>query len=125
MPNTQAEIALAIRNLKTKKVPGTDGLPADFYKIFYGKIKDFLFDPFTEILEKGELHLSARWGIIALLEKTGRKRLFIKNWRPISLLNTDYKILAKIIAGRLQSAVMEFISETQTGLIKGRLLGEN
>ena len=97
------------------KPPGTDGLPADFYKMFYRQIKDFLYELYSEILQDRKLHLSARRGVISLLEKIDRDRLEIKNWRPISLLNTDYKILAKITAERLQSAVTEYISDTQTG----------
>jgi hypothetical protein len=49
----------------------------------------------------------------------------LKNWRPISLLNTDYKILAKLFANRLQKVISSCVSEDQSGYIKGRYIGEN
>ena len=49
----------------------------------------------------------------------------MKNWRPISILNTDYKILAKCLAQRLKKVLSEIISCDQTGFMKGRFIGEN
>ena len=50
---------------------------------------------------------------------------FIKNWRPITLLNADYKIAAKAIANRIKKTLPKVINENQTGFIKGRFIGEN
>ena len=49
----------------------------------------------------------------------------MKNWRPLSLLNTDYKILTKALASRLQAVIPELVSPNQTGYIKGRYIGDN
>ena len=51
--------------------------------------------------EKGQLHLSARQGIINLIPKKGRDPIYLKNWRPITLLNPDFKILVKDLAKRI------------------------
>ena len=124
-PITEKEISLALSQLKANKSPGVDGLPAEFYKVFWPKLKNFFVDLIQEICEVGELHSSAKRGIISLLEKPEKNPLKIENWRPISLLCVDYKIFSKIIALRLQNVLPEIIHESQTGFMKGRNIGEN
>ena len=63
--------------------------------------------------------------VITLLPKKDKDPLFIKNHRPITLLNTDYKIIAKVMANRLKSFLHEIIHEDQTGFMKGRNTGNN
>ena len=63
--------------------------------------------------------------IITLFPKKNKNQLILKNWRPISLLNTDYKILAKILANRLKHVLESIISCDQTGFITNRYIGEN
>ena len=89
------EIGNAVKNMKNNKVPGTDGFPAEWYKMFWGKIKKLLHEVYLEALNDGELHLTAKRGVIALLEKIGCDILSLKSWRPITLLNVDYKIYSK------------------------------
>jgi len=60
-----------------------------------------------------------------LLPKSRKDVLSINNWRPISLLNVDYKIAAKCIGNRVKKVITSTISEEQTGFIKGRYIGEN
>ena len=61
-----------------------------------------------------------RKGIITLLFKKGDCKE-LRNWRPITLLNCDYKIIAAVLAARVQEVVGEIVHENQTGYIKGRL----
>ena len=122
---TMDEISKAIKDLKSDKCPGTDALPANFYKMFHGKLKQFWFDLYTEIVNDGIMHLSARRAIISLLEKSDRNPLKIKSWRPLSLQNTDCKIFSKILATRLQSVMGDIIHPSQTGFMKGRYIGQN
>ena len=72
----------------------------------------------------GSLGQDVNRGIIKLLPKDGDKTL-IRNWRPITLLNVSYKILAKIMALRLVNILPKFVNSTQTGFIKGRYILEN
>ena len=113
-----------IRQMKTNKTPGSDGLPTEFYKPFWVHIKDILLKSLNEAYEKGELSYSQRRGIIKLLYKKNDKTL-LNNWRPISLLNTGYKILAHVLANRLKNVIEKLINTDQTGYIKGRFIGQN
>jgi hypothetical protein len=70
-------------------------------------------------LRKGILSRSQRKGIIVLLYKKGDSEL-LKNWRPISLLNIDYKIMTKVLSQRLRSVMPYIINEDQTGAVPGR-----
>ena len=76
-------------------------------------------------IQKGQLTLGQRRGLITLIPKKDKNRIFLKNWRPITLLNSDYKILAKALANRLCTFLPDIISEDQTGYIKGRFIGCN
>ncbi len=55
----------------------------------------------------------------------GKNRLYLKNWTPISLLNTEYKVIAKILATRLQTILPDVINDDQSGYRKGRYIGHN
>ena len=63
--------------------------------------------------------------IINLIPKKDKDLIFLKNWRPVSLLNTDYKILTKALASRLKKVIGHLIHEDQVGYIKGRFIGES
>ena len=91
-----AEIETAIRKMASGKTPGEDGLGIEFYKAFKEQLCPFLLLLYNKILEKGVLPLSMCKAIISLLQKTGKDPLSMGNYRPISLLNCDYKILAQI-----------------------------
>ena len=75
-------------------------------------------------MNKGKLTPSQRQSVIRLIEKKGKDREMIKNWRPISLMKVDTKIIAKAIANRLKSTVQEIIGMEQTGFLKNRYIGE-
>ena len=111
--------------MKNGKSPGTDGLTSDFYKFFWIDIKHLVLDSLNYAYEKGELSIDQKRGIITLTPKKDKPRLLIKNWRPISLLNTDYKLLTKCLSGRLQTVLPDIIDHDQTGFLKGRYIGEN
>ncbi len=70
-------------------------------------------------MTKGELCIEQKQGIITLLPKKGKNRLYLNNWRPISLLNNHYK------ATRLQAVLANIINADQSGYLKGRYIGHN
>ena len=75
--------------------------------------------------KKGELSVTQRHGKITCIPKEGKSRQFLKNWRPISLLNVVYKIASGVIAKRLKSVISKIIDNDQTGFLEGRYIGEN
>ncbi len=124
-PLTLAECSQALKAMKNGKTPGTDGFGSDMYTFFWQDIKYLVHDSINYAYEHGHLSIDQRRGIITLTPKHGKDRTHLKNWRPISLLNTDYKIMAKAIAARIKQKLPLIIHTDQTGFIKGRYIGEN
>ena len=78
----------------------------------------------NEAYSKGELSSSQKQGVITLIEKEGKDAMYIQNYRPITLLNVDYKILSKVLATRIKKVLGEIIHFDQVGYIKDRNIGE-
>ncbi len=98
LPISEIEILTSLKQLHNAKTPGTDCLPPDFYKLFWLDIKALLIHSIVYAIATGELSIEQKRGIITLLPKKDKSRHFLKDWTPIYLLNTDFKILAKLIA---------------------------
>ena len=120
-----AECAQALKDMKNGKSPGTDGFGCEWYTFCWPDIKHLVHESICYAYHNGRLSIDQCRGIITLTPKPGKDRSLLKNWRPISLLNTDYKIIAKILAGRLKLSLPKLIHPDQTGFIKGRYIGEN
>ena len=69
--------------------------------------------------------LRQRRALLMLIPKGNKDKRLLKNWRPISLLNVDYKIMAKALATRIQKVISSVINSDQVGYIKGRYIGDN
>ena len=85
-----------------EKAPGTDGLPCEFYKAFWNDFAEILVNTLNHSFETRMLSISQRRGIVKLIPKKDADLKLIKNWRPITLLNCDYKIATKAIASRIK-----------------------
>ena len=83
-----------------------------------------MFEVYQFAADNGSLGDKINQGLIKLLPKDGDK-LQVKNWRPITLLNISYKVIAKLLANRIAKVLDSIISVTQTGFIKGRFILEN
>ena len=81
-------------------------------------------DSVLEAKEKGHLSISQRQAIIKLIERKDRDKRFIKNWRPISLLNVNLKIISKALSEKLK-VLPDLISSKQTTYVKNRHIGES
>ena len=88
---------------------GVDGLTAEFYKKFWEELADSFLEMCDRALAVGHLPNTGRAGILSLLEKPGKPKQFIKNWRPLTLLTVDNKIITKTIASRLQPIVHKYV----------------
>ena len=100
-PLIMDEITNAVKEMSRNKSPGTSGFQVNIYGMFWSRLKKPLFEAFSHAQVLGILNVSARQGLISLIPKKDRNLDYVKNWRPIILLNTDYKILAKVIANRI------------------------
>ena len=121
---TIEECYKVLKDMKLNKSPGSDGFTPEFYLYFWNDIKHVMINSFKESFKNGKLSDSQKLGIITCLPKTGKDKLFIKNWRPISLLNIDYKILSGVIANRMKTYLDPLISKCQKGFVSGRYIGE-
>ena len=99
------------------KTPGSNGLPAEFYKTIWKELSSLLINVLNSAYDTGTLSITQRRGIIKLIPRKDSEPHFIKNWRPLSLLNCDYKIAAKAIANRIKFVISKLISNNQTGFI--------
>ena len=115
----------ALKSMVTDKSPGTDGLPCEFYKVFWNDVAEILIHSFNYSYEIGKLSISQRRGIIKLIPKKDANLNSIKNWRPLTLLNCDYKIATKAIASCIRTFLPKLVSDDQTSFIRDRLIGEN
>lgn len=121
---TSDECEIALKNMKLNKSPGADGLTAEFYSYFWNLLGKLITDVLNEGFTKSELSVSQRTGILSLLYKKGDPTN-LENWRPISLLNVDYKIAARVLANRIQKVINKIVSLDQQGYIKNRFIGYN
>ena len=124
-PITHAEIMEALKKQKNGKAPGPDGLPAEYYK----EPEEVLFQPFKKLLEyvEEEGKLPATWteATISLIHKENTEGKEIQNYRPISLLNVDYKIYATILATRMKRILIHLIHQDQSGFLPKRHMKNN
>lgn len=124
-PITVHECEAILNTFKCNKSPGTDGFQMEFYKYFWKEISELIIDSLNESIQKHKLSIDQRKSIITLVPKKDKDRTVLKNWRPISLLNFDYKILSKVLARRIKKFLPQIVDTDQTGYIENRFIGEN
>jgi len=121
---TVRDILDAIKALPKGKAPGHDGVPMEFFHEYAEEVAPTLLQAFAAMLNSGATSASINKGLITLIPKTG-DRARLNNWRPIILLGSIYKILAKTLTGRIQSALTHIIRPNQTGFVEGRSILDN
>ena len=118
------EITTALNGFAAGKTPGPDGLPKEFYAKFWDILSPHLLDLYNFSFEFGCFSESMQSSITRLIYKKGERKS-LKNWRPISLLNVDYKIASKALANRLLKVLPRIIHSNQTCSVPGRTIFEN
>ena len=124
-PLTLDELYNSLKVMNIGAVLGEDGLTVNFYITFWDLVKDFLYASYLHAFDTGFLSITQRRGLIRLLPKKDKNPLFVSSWRPISLLNVDYKILTKLFARRLSKFLPNLVHKDQKGFIAGRSIHEN
>ena len=124
-PLSLSELHVALKKMKKGKTPGSNGFSADFFKHFWDFLGPFLFSAWLEKFNEHKNLNSHNESIITLIPKAGVPSDLQKGWRPISLLNVDFKIVSAAVANRLKNVIHQLISPSQTAYIQGRFIGEN
>ena len=118
------ELFVALKGLQTGKSPGSDGLSTGFYLCFWEDLGKSLLSVLNESFHAGSLAESQYEGLLRLIHKKDDRHL-LKNWRLISLLNTDYKLASKIITERLKKVMASIVHQDQSCGVLGRSIFSN
>ena len=122
---TKEEFLLALRDMENNKSPGPDGLTKEFYSAF----SSILLAPLVEVADlafkEGHLSDSQKLSYITLICKDLDNATNVKNYRPISLLNYDYKLISKVITNRVKNVLEHIIHPDQTCTVPGRTIFDN
>ena len=123
---TECEVRDALKQVGLNKSPGLDGLPYEVYLRMSHMFVPILTDMFNHWFAQGAIPGSVTKGVITLLKKGGRHVWEgLDDYRPITLLNTELKILARVLANRLQLVISDLIGPEQTYAVKGRSIQDN
>ena len=122
---TGHKLAKAAKELANQKTPGLDRLPVDFYKMFWPKISQSFHQMVMKVYDEKRLLLTATIGVINLIPKLEKDARKLANLRPISILNSDFKIIEKTIDNQMMPALHDIINKNQKGFMPGRRLAAN
>lgn len=124
-PITLEELRNALGSMKKGKSPGWDGIPPELYLVFWDILGPPLLDMINTAIDKGAFNSGVNTAIITLLLKPNKDPSQCGNYRPLSLLNGDVKLFAKVLASRLEGFLTKLVHNDQTGFIKSRLASDN
>ena len=122
---TTKEALSTLKNMQNDKSPGSDGYSSEFFKFFWKDLGNFLVQSINYAFSIGNLSTTQKEGVITCIPKGNKSKKYLKNWRPISLLNVVYKIASGCIAKRIRIILDKIISPDQTGYMSGRSTADN
>ena len=114
---TLEECKEVLKTFSSGKSPGEDGFTWEFYNCFFDLLSEDLINCYNAAYREGEMSISQRRGTITLVPKEDSNLLHLTNWRPITLLNLDYKIASKAIAKRFERVLKRLINTCRSNWI--------
>ena len=109
-----------LSSIGSNKSPRNHGLSQEFYTCFFDEIHNYLLESLNYSFSHGQLSHSQCQAMITLTERKGKDKRFLKNWRPISLINVDAKIASRCLALRIRNVLSSLIHSDQTTNVKDR-----
>lgn len=119
------ELTEALKNMAKGKSPGPDGIPTEVYSKYQDLLLPVLLDKYNTILTEIALPDSFYDATIVVILKPDKDPEDYELYRPISLLNTDYKLMTKMLTTRLNTVIHSLIHPDQTGFLPGKSTTEN
>ena len=124
-PITALEIEEALKRAPEAKSPGIDSLSNEMLLKFWPELKDIFMAALNESFKTGLLTTSQRKALVTLIPKGDPNSDMLKQFRGISLLCCDFKLISSVLTNRMKRVIGNLIDEEQTGFIKGRQISEN
>ena len=121
---TLNELSAALDKANLASAPGSTGLSFSFYKHFWPYLGVPVLNSANYSFKVMSLPIQQRLGVISVIPKGDKPREFLKNWRPITLLNSTYKLISSSIAARINKFLPDIIGSDQNGFVRGRSMGE-
>lgn len=120
-PISNAEIKRALLATNPNKYPGTDGIPYEFYLRFWDCIGPHFLEMFQHVLESGSVLSSQGRAAVRMIPKVPSPKT-LSEYRPISLLNSDYKVMASVLAKRLKPTLQDTLGAHKKGGVPARFI---
>ncbi|MCO5603738.1 hypothetical protein L7F22_057890 [Adiantum nelumboides] len=121
-PFSVYEVETVVKGMKKEKTPGPDGIQAEVQEMIEYAGQD-LCDLLNHWRKEGSIQPNFNQGLIKLIPK-GQDRLEIRNYRPLTMLNSVYKVMAKALALRIKYVVNQVVYPKQFGFVQGRSIHE-
>ena len=106
---SEEEVGITLKNTRNNIAPGHGGFGGNFYKVFWKFLKNIVVNAINKIYVNEELPITLRLGTIALIPKGDKDQRFITNWRPLTLLETLYKLISATLANRLKPTLDKIV----------------
>ena len=107
-PLLYSEMLSSLKRMSNNTSPGNDGFTVEFFKFFWNDLGWFLVRSINYAYDNGELSITQKQGVITCIPKGNKDKSYLKNWRPISLLNVTYKIASSSIAYRIKKYIKQY-----------------